>query len=70
MTSKLFIFCSGCGSFDKEINNKKELINYCPDCGCKLRGLKIPLKIYNKEKENIKGLGVSMWFGIEDAFKI
>lgn len=69
MKPKLFVFCSGCGSFEKEIKTKKELIKYCPKCGLKLRGLKIPIKIYNKAKKDIEGLGIAMWFGIEDMFK-
>lgn len=70
MKSKLFVYCKECGSFDKEVKTKKDMYKFCPMCGCKLKGVKIPEKKYNESIEDIKGLGITMWFGIETMFAI
>lgn len=69
MKSKLFIFCSECGSFEREVKTKKDMYKFCPMCGEKMRGIKIPEKKYFKCKEEIKSVGLGMWFGIETMFK-
>ena len=68
MKSKLFVYCNDCGGFDKEIKSKKDLYKFCPMCGKKLKGVKIPLNQYLKCKNEIKSIGVNMWFGIETIF--
>lgn len=68
MKPKLFVFCRECGSFEHEIKIKSDLYKFCPLCGKKLKGAKIPGKKYLECIEEIKGLGVGMWFGIETMF--
>lgn len=68
MKPKLFVFCSGCGDFDKDVRTKKDLYKFCPMCGEKLRGVKIPLNQYLKDRDQIKTVGINMWFGIESMF--
>jgi len=69
MKSKLFVYCSDCGGFDREVKTKKDLYKFCPMCGKELKGVKIPLNVYNLAKDEIKNIGINMWFGIEDMFK-
>ena len=67
MKPRFFVFCSEC-SFEHELKTKSDMMKFCSNCGTKLRGIKIPGKKYFECKDEIKNIGICMWFGIETMF--